>query len=348
MARRNQGPRLKWHRSGSGWYICWNEAGRYFERSTGTKDSEEAQIVFAEWMQTRQRKHGPSDPAKTLVTDVLNCYASKRGVEVLGKETLGNAVANLANGFEGMTLAEMPDHLATYRKKRGCADSTMRRELGVLRSAINYAFKHRIIIQPVAFDLPPESPARERWLTETEAQKLLDAATFDPDAALYLPLFILVALYTGRRAEAIMSLRWEKIDLNGGTINFEIDGRKRTKKRRGICPIVDELRPHLEEAKRRGTDIGPVFHINGRPIKSVRKAFENACRRAGIAGVSRHTLKHTAITWAMQTGKSSPWELSGFFATTEKTMERYAHHHPDYQANAVAAVGSKRFRVISR
>ena len=30
-----------------------------------------------------------------------------------------------------------------------------------------------------------------------------------------------------------------------------------------------------------------------------------------------------------------------------KTMERYAHHHPDYQSNAKAAVGGKRFQVIS-
>ena len=112
-----------------------------------------------------------------------------------------------------------------------------------------------------------------------------------------------------------MSLRWEKIDLNAGTINFEIDGRKRTKKRRGICPIVDELRPYLEEAKRRGTDIGPVFHINGRPIKSVRKAFENACRRAGITGVSRHTLKHTAITWACLSGKAT---LGSYRATSPR------------------------------
>ena len=68
----------------------------------------------------------------------------------------------------------------------------------------------------------------------------------------------------------------------------------------------------------------------------------------GLVGVSRHTLKHTAITWACQSGKASLWELSGFFATTPKTMERYAHHHPDYQRNAVAAVGGKSFRVISR
>ena len=87
--------------------------------------------------------------------------------------------------------------------------------------------------------------------------------------------------------------------------------------------------------RRRGGDIGPVFHINGRPIKSVRKGFEAACRRAGLTGVSRHTLKHTAITWACQSGKATLWELGGFFATTPKTMEHYAHHHPAHQQNAL-------------
>ncbi len=154
MARRNQGPRLKWHRSGCGFYICWNEAGRYFERSTGTKDSEQAQAVFAEWLQTRSRKHGPSDPAKILVTDILSAYGS--AANVVGKETLGHAIDHLAAGFEGWTVAEAPDHIETYLRKRNRADGTMRRELGVLRSAINFAFNKRIITRPVAFDLPPE------------------------------------------------------------------------------------------------------------------------------------------------------------------------------------------------
>ena len=46
--------------------------------------------------------------------------------------------------------------------------------------------------------------------------------------------------------------------------------------------------PPLEEAKRRGSDIGAVFQIGGRPIKSVRKAFEGACRRAGIKAIRAH------------------------------------------------------------
>jgi integrase len=348
MPRPNHGPRLRCHREGN-YFICWNEAGRYRECSTGTKDSEEAQIVFAEWIQARRQRSGPSDPAKILTSDILNYYAANRGPEVEGKETLGNSIANLATGFEGVALADMPDHLAAYRAARMVADGTMRRELGVLRTAINYALKHRLITHAVPFELPQESPVKDRWLTEDEAQRLLDAAAFDPDAALYMPLYILIALYTGRRAEAITSLTWERIDLKARTINFDIPGRKLTKKRRGQCRIVEELMPHLEAAKRRGGDIGPVFHISGRPIKSLRKGFEAACRRAGLTGVSRHTLKHTAITWACRSGKATLWELSGFFATTMKTMEdRYAHHHPAHQLNAVAAIGGKGLKVTSR
>ena len=50
---------------------------------------------------------------------------------------------------------------------------------------------------------------------------------------LYLPLFILIGLYTGRRKEAILSLRWPQVDLGAGRIDFEIPGRKRNNKRRG-------------------------------------------------------------------------------------------------------------------
>ena len=283
MARRNQGPKLKWHRSGSGYYICWNERGRYFERTTGTKDREEAEIVFAEWMQSRRQASGPSDPAKILVTAILHAYAANHGPSVMGKETLANNITRLASHFEGKTVAEVPGHIPTYLKKRGVASGTMRRELGVLRSAINYAFKNRIITQPVAFKLPDDSPTKERCLTEAE----------DPSASGQripdVQLFTLIALYTGRRAEAIMSLRWERIDFGANTIDFEIPGRKATKKRRGVCRIPDELRPHLAEAKRRGTDIGPVFHISGRAIKSLRKGFEAACRRAGVEEESAAT-----------------------------------------------------------
>ena len=71
-----------------------------------------------------------------------------------------------------------------------------------------------------------------------------------------MPLFILLGLYTGRRKEAILSLRWPQVDLEAALIDFEIAGRKRTNKKRGKVPIPARLLPHLIRARRRGTDLG--------------------------------------------------------------------------------------------
>ena len=54
-----------------------------------------------------------------------------------------------------------------------------------------------------------------------------------------------------------------------------------TKKRRGRIPIPPELIPHLRRARLRGSDLGPVLHISGRPIQNIKKGFGAACKRAG-------------------------------------------------------------------
>ena len=54
MPRRNQGPRLRWLEKRKCFYIAWTEHGRSRERSTGTADREQAEIVFAEWLQLQR------------------------------------------------------------------------------------------------------------------------------------------------------------------------------------------------------------------------------------------------------------------------------------------------------
>jgi integrase len=348
MARRNQGPRLKWHRKGSGWYICWNEAGRYFERSTGTKDSEEAQIVFAEWMQARQRKHGPSDPAKILVTDVLSLYATERGPNVVEPRVIGCAIDVLSRYWEGQTVVEVDRHTTElYAKKRARSPGTVRRELSVLRAAINYAFHRGMLTRAVWVQLPPAPPPRDRWLTRQEAAHLLRAAC-TKKARFYLPLFILIGLYTGRRSEAILSLRWPQVDLERGLIDFDLPERGRTDKRRGIVRIPPRLLPHLRRARHRGTDLGYVVHDGGKHIGTIKAGFEAACRRAGIEGVTPHTLRHTAASWLMQAGISA-WDAGQFLSMSVETLHRiYAHHSPESMERAANALSGKRFRVISR
>jgi integrase len=71
------------------------------------------------------------------------------------------------------------------------------------------------------------------------------------------------------------------------------------------------------------------------------RAWATARARAGLDDVTPHTLKHTAVTWAMQKGVDK-WQAAGFFGTTYETLERnYAHHHPDFQKSAVEAMERK-------
>ena len=327
MSRRNEGPRLQWREERGAFYITWTEGGRSRRHATGTGNREQAEAVFAEWLQLRRKPIGPSDPDKILVAEVLSDYALERGPKVSGKETLANAITNLAKLFDGKTVAEIPSF--DYVTKRGRAAGTVRRELGVLQAAINHAHKRGKLTRSVSVELPAVPQSKERWLTREEAAKLLRATRFDPKARLYMPLFILIGLYTGRRKEAILSLRWSQIDLKTNLIDFRKPGEAETNKRRGRIPIPPQLIPRLRRARLRGSDLGPVLHISGRPIQNVKKGFAAACRRAGLEGVTPHTLRHTAASWLLQNGGSIE-EGARYLGMSERTFRNtYGHHSPE-------------------
>src|SRR5262245_20268601 len=321
MPRRNQGPRLRWLVKRRCFYITWTERGRSRERSTGTANREKAEVVFAEWLQRRGRRAGPSDPAAVLVTAILNDYAQERGPKLEAPEVLGRAIEVLARLWEGTTVVEVtPQACERYLHKRARSNGTMRRELGVLQTAINWAHKNGRLTRAVHVPLPASSEPRDRWLSRPEAARLLRASRTQK-ARLYMPLFILIGLYTGRRKEAILSLRWHQVDLTARLIDFEVTGRARTKKRRGKVPIPARLLPHLVRARKRGSDVGHVLHINGARIRNIKKGFAAASARAGLEGVSPHVLRHTAATWLMQSGVPI-WEAAGFLAMRPETLQR--------------------------
>ena len=199
-----------------------------------------------------------------------------------------------------------------------------------MRASIHHSHREGRLTRTVAVHLPDGAEPRDRWLTRDEAAALLKAAIREPRVRLYLPLFIPLALYTGARKEAILSLRWLQVDLSAGRIDFNPSGARRTNKRRARIPIPSRLLPHLRRARRRGTDIGFVVHENGARLKDVKKGFASACQRARLKGVSPHTLRHTTATWRTQAGVEI-WEASGYLGMSPETLQRvYAHHHPDH------------------
>jgi integrase len=342
MSRRNQGPRLCWLDKRKCFYIVWTERGRSRERSTGTADREQAQIALAEFLQQRDRRAGPRDPSLILVTDVLTDYQEARGPKVEAADRIAYAVLALTDFWEGNSVADVtPETCGRYAEKRGRSAGTVRRELGALRAAVNYAHKNGRITRPVAVELPERPEPRDRWLTRKEAAALIRAAR-TAQARLYMPLFILIGLYTGRRKEAILSLRWPQVKLEERIIDFDIAGRRRTNKRRGVIPIPPRLLPHLRRARRRGADLGYVLHVNGERIGDIKKGFAAACERARLERVTPHTLRHTAATWIARDGTTSLEDAADYLAMSQETLRSvYRHHHPDFLRGAAESIGRR-------
>ena len=88
-----------------------------------------------------------------------------------------------------------------------------------------------------------------------------------------------------------------------------------------------------------------VVEWNGRPVKSVKKAFAAAAKAARLATtgpdkITPHILRHTAATWLMRNGEDT-WIAAGFLGMSEKVLiENYGHHHPEIQVGAAEKLAS--------
>jgi len=346
MPRPNRGPYLKFIKERGRYYIQWSEGGIVKKRSTGTCELQEAQIIIAEFIrerQIREQPNGPADPSHYLISDALALYAELRAPETKSPDRIAYACEALLDFWEGNTVAEISKQTCrAYMRERAKSDGTMRRELSVLRAALNFAHSEGRLTYVPPVLLPPKTPGKDRWLTRLEAAMLLNAArTASGPVRLYLPLFILMGLYTGARKSAILSLRWTQVDLDNGLIDFLPAGERQSNKRRAKIPIPNKLLGHLKRARYRGSDLGYVVHKEGKKLKDVKHSFASACNKAGVFEATPHTLRHTCGTWLAQRGVSL-FEIGGWLGqSNERTVELYAHHHSDFLSDAKEALDQR-------
>jgi integrase len=233
-----------------------------------------------------------------------------------------------------------------------------RRELEDLRAAINHHRREGLCSEIVSVVLPPRAESRERWLTRSEAARLLWAAwrarqvMRDRDTlravGRHVARFILVGLYTGTRSAAICGAALMPtvgrgyVDLEQGVFYRRAVGRRQTKKRQPPVKLPPRLLAHMRRWADHGLARRAVVEWNGKPVESVRKGFAAAVQAAGLGPeVTPHILRHTCATWLMQAGVNL-WDAAGFLGMTVQQLEHtYGHHHPAYQEAAATALGGQ-------
>ena len=371
--RPTEPPRLKLRRARKGRHALWVIKNRECEISTGARQSErsKAEIALASYIvKNRRPAFGDGHPDQVLIGDCLAVYCEKHGPTIVRPDGLALEVERLAEFFGDRLVCEVTEQLcnayvdwrcaqtdkrATVNKGRLIKPATAKRELVTLSAALNWCFRNKHLDRPVVVKLPKVTERRERYLTRQEVAALLWAALgFKRDGTRnrfrinrHLARFILIALYTGTRHDAILQLQWMAstsggwFDLASGVLYRRPQDAIETNKRRTPSPIAPRLMPHLQRWRNLSTQY--VIEYDGKPIASqLRRAWAGARIMAGLGpDVTPHVLSHTCATLMLQ-NRISTWDVAGVLGTSETVIRKtYGHHSVEHLRTAVE-VWSKR------
>ncbi len=255
------------------------------------------------------------DEYLTYVRDVKKKRSWKRDEELLrplsklfGNKRLSDISTKDLEDFKLMRLNEV-------------SPATVNRSLSVLRHLFNLAKRWKKFYgdNPVSIvGMLEEHNQVERILSVEEQSRLLDSSIG------YLRPIITTALNTGMRRGEILTLKWSDVDLDMNMITINQTNTKSKKQRK--IPVSSRMRSLLLELKLQSGIQEYVFtDIQGRAIRTIRSAFQTACRKAGLDGLRFHDLRHTAATRMVESGANIV-AISKILGHSDiKTTMRYAH-----------------------
>lgn len=255
---------------------------------------------------------------------------------------------NLLAFFRGKRLGDISSFdVERYKAKRRqdlhpirktpVAPASINRELALLKHLFTLAIQWgKARTNPVkGVKLFREENTVDRILTPEEERHLLEATspTLKP--------ILLTALYTGMRLGEVLGLTKDRVDFREGVITVTHTKNGRVRRVPMNKPLTDLLRDAINKAS---PEVPWVFaRREGQPIKSVREAFEGACRRAGITGLRFHDLRHTAGTRMSLAGVDLPTVKEILGHATILTTLRYAHPTSERRRRAVEALASGQY-----
>lgn len=228
-------------------------------------------------------------------------------------------------------------------REKPIAKATVHREIAVLSHFLGKAVEWKWIkAKPPTKGFKLDN-AKLDYLTGEQVQRLLEVAKRDQSFEIYP--FLLVATATGMRLTEILSVRWEHIDLDRRLIHIP-----KAKAGSRDQPITKSLAEYLSgriDHMRPGPPLGELWKPVGWLFPSprnpevhmvgIQKPFRRVVAGAGLdpAKITRHTLRHTAITHLVQAGVDLPTvqRISGHKSL--QMVSRYAHQNAAHIESAM-------------
>lgn len=293
-----------------------------------------------EWGQQEEahRRQGvsPHHTAKHTFTDLVERYVAivlptktKNTQDIrrhlmwwqskLGKYALHAISPNLIASFR-QELAEGLTPNGTTR-----TPATVNRYLASLSSLFSYGIKEAGWLNDnpcLRVTKLQESKGRDRIATPDECKSLLMACEHSRNE--FLLIIVLLAITTGMRQGEILKLSWDCIDLEKGWISIKEtkNGRPRT-----VSLIGLPLKLLRELYLKRSLHTRLLFPAKKRfGSITIRKAWEEALKRAQINDLHFHDLRHLFATTAAEAAGASNLELATAMGhQTLQMLQRYTH-----------------------
>lgn len=222
----------------------------------------------------------------------------------LDSDHVGEVLDTLASGQASRFVGRDADGRPIYRPLRQRSGATVNRYRAACQAVLKFARERRML--PKGWQSPfadaetkrkPESRGRERFLSPEEVNRLLAACR--ASAWPKLRLLVLMAITTGARKGELLGLRFGDLDLTARTAEL---ARTKNGDRR-VLPLHEAV---IAELRRTGIGRPEELIFPGRRglPRVIEAPWRRALKDAGLQGVCFHSLRHTAASHAVRSGKS--------------------------------------------
>lgn len=313
--------------------------GKKFRKIVGTKKEAEKveQKIRSEMASNKWNLLESQDVIFSTIAEEYMEYSKANNASTTSKIKKYRIRAHLIPYFGDNLLSrithQMIDNYKSIRLKEGAAPKTVNHELTCLSHiftmAVRWGYMDRNVVSSVERMKCPQIP--RRTLSQEEISVLLNSIT-EPHL---LPI-VMTALHTGMRKSELLHLKWIDVDFNQQTITIQAKDDWHTKNYKSrtlqITPaLYKALIDHREDQIGIGNQSEYVFTYNGQRIRcGVDDSLETATKKAGLKGVTLHTLRHTFASQLVMAGVplKDVQELMGHrsFETTLQYVHLSAEH----------------------
>jgi integrase len=305
------------------WWIAYSFRGHPYQESSESTNKKVAQKLLKKRLEEVKKPHfvDPAKEQRLILGDMLEVirleYERKQNRTF---NSVQFAFKHLQEEFEFHRVIDITsDKISVYADKRWKEDEAARASVNIelthLRHGFKLMFEKDMISKVPLIKTLENNNARKGFIDVGDFNALLEKIE-DTDVR-----DIVEFLYhCGWRSGEAKAFQWSWID--GEMIRLPAEFSKNKKER--SLPIIGTLMDVIQRRQKlRRLDCEYVFHRNGKPIRSFRKAFKAAAKQVGYPDLLPHDMRRSAVRNFRRSGLSEGdgMELSGH--KTRSIYERY-------------------------